>query len=93
MAELNLAQKLALIKATIVEVKVNPLKNVAVVSVKLTDGKNTWFKPLGVALDKGVIKWADFKARLQEEVKKTYTRDKALLEIKAEVDKEFNLFS
>lgn len=92
MAELTLPKKLEQIKATIIEIKTNPSKNVGVVSVKLTDGTNVWYKPLGISLDRGTIAWQDFKLRLQEEVKKTYEKDKALSEIKEKENVEFSLF-
>jgi len=92
MAELTLAQKLGQVKATITEIKQNPQKNVCVVSVKLSDGVNEWYKPFGLSLDKGVIAFEDFKRTLQDTVRETYSRDKALAEINSNLNKEFILF-
>jgi len=87
-----LADKLKKITAVIKEISVNPAKNVGVVSVQINYDNQTWYKPFAVSFTNGIIKFSDFKARLQEEVRKDFDKDSALAELKALEGKEFNLF-
>jgi hypothetical protein len=89
--EPKLADKLKEISAKIVDIKLNPVKNVGVVSVELTYKETTWHKPFAVNFS-NKIAWSEFVAILSEEIRKDFDKDTNLAEIKAMEGKDFKPF-
>jgi len=92
MAELSFEQKLEKVTAKIVDVKMDDANKRGVVSVEITSGKDKWYKPFGISVDQGIIKWEDFVTQVRSSVKKDMEKDIALKEITNMKDKVFNLF-
>lgn len=89
--EPTLAEKLKTVKAKVVDIKLNPDKNVGVVSVELQYGTTIWHKPFAINYANKIY-WSEFVAKLAEEVKKDFDKDTNLSEIKANLDVEFKPF-